>query len=344
MVNLDKQIINELKEIKRALIKASCQSAEITPTEPCCAETNDLLQDVITAIDNLSIDLNIDTDNINVNLTDVEVLLTSINTLLSQLNALVTNIDLNILTLVNQLVNIITPILTNIDVNLVNIDTTLTNLLSQINLILVDLLKNEHTWEEEWCDTFLAPLGNVEVIQKFTKVYYRVDGVVTSENYLDGVLYTPQGTVSKCEDCCKDTYANDTFQIKDCTGTDIGSPQEVKKTIVLNNITTSICNFQELADAIISGFPTNPPIVNYNNEEELIITPNTTYNITANSVHAYSLNVKGTGTQSTISINGAIPLPISNGYSKQIEFSTTNSFSIDIFCDTNDTIRLIKQF
>ena len=138
--------------------------------------------------------------------------------------------------------------------------------------------------------------------------------------------------------------AIDTFQIKDCTGTDIGSPQEVKKTIVLNNITTSICNFQELADAIISGFPTNPPIVNYNNEEELIITPNTTYNITANSVHAYSLNVKGTGTQSTISINGAIPLPISNGYSKQIEFSTTNSFSIDIFCDTNDTIRLIKQF
>ena len=138
----------------------------------------------------------------------------------------------------------------------------------------------------------------------------------------------------------------DTFQILDCGGLPIGAPQDILKTIVLNKLTTQICNAQELADLIAEAivFPVTPTLVNYNKEEELIITPDTIYSILSNTVHGYGLSVIGTGTTSTITINGGTAVPISNGYSKQVEFSTTNDFTIDIFCDVNDVIRLIKQY
>lgn len=140
--------------------------------------------------------------------------------------------------------------------------------------------------------------------------------------------------------------AIDTFQVIDCEGNNVGTPQEVKKTVVLNKLTTQICNAQELADLIAEAivFPVTPTLVNYNKEEELIITPDTIYSILSNTVHGYGLSVIGTGTTSTITINGGTAVPISNGYSKQVEFSTTNDFTIDIFCDVNDVIRLIKQY
>lgn len=140
--------------------------------------------------------------------------------------------------------------------------------------------------------------------------------------------------------------AIDTFQITDCELGNIGTPQEVKKTVVLNKLTTQICNVQELADLIAEAivFPVTPTLVNYNKEEELIITPDTIYSILSNTVHGYGLSVSGTGTTSTITINGGTAVPISSGYSKQVEFSTTNDFTIDIFCDVNDVIRLIKQY
>lgn len=82
----------------------------------------------------------------------------------------------------------------------------------------------------------------------------------------------------------------------------------------------------------------------FNKEEELVLIPNSTYNIPVNTVHAYTINVTGTGTTSTISINGGTPISINNGYNKQIEFTVYNEYSIDIFCDTNDIIRIGKQF
>lgn len=133
----------------------------------------------------------------------------------------------------------------------------------------------------------------------------------------------------------------DTFQILDCEGLPIGTPQNIKKTIVLNKTTTKVCNVQELADAINAGLPT---VINYNSEEELIITPDSTYTIAPNTVHAYSVSVTGTGTTSTISINGAVAIPITDGYLKQVQFTTTNAFSIEIFCDLNDVIIIGKQY
>ena len=204
--------------------------------------------------------------------------------------------------------------------------------------------------------------------------------------------------------------ALDTFQIYNCSEEPVGSPQDVLKTVVLNSITTKICNITELSDAIsapiiesldadtyisyttplkITGvdisnvkhymylrhkiinknktiltdeieysllgdaFSPAEPVVdivsyltdwNFNEEEELIMAVNTTYNIPINSVHSYTITVSGTGTTSTIQISANTPVPIANGYSKSIEFTTTNQSEVNIFCDTNDVIRILKQY
>ena len=147
--------------------------------------------------------------------------------------------------------------------------------------------------------------------------------------------------------------ALDTFQIYNCSEEPVGSPQDVLKTVVLNSITTKICNVQEIAEAIsTTDLATETTLLQlltilnreYNKEEEVIITPNSTYNIPINSVHAYTINVIGNGTTSSITINGGTALQISNGYNKQMEFTTLNEYSIDIFCDVNDIIRIRKKF
>lgn len=147
--------------------------------------------------------------------------------------------------------------------------------------------------------------------------------------------------------------ALDTFQIYNCSEEPVGSPQDVLKTVVLNSITTKICNVQEIAEAIsTTDLATETTLLQlltilnreYNEEEELIITANTTYNIPINSVHSYTITVSGTGTTSTIQISANTPVPIANGYSKSIEFTTTNQSEVNIFCDTNDVIRILKQY
>jgi surface protein len=48
-------------------------------------------------------------------------------------------------------------------------------------------------------------------------------------------------------------FGQDTFQVQDCAGNLVGTPEEVNKVIVLNKQTVSICNIDELADAINAG-------------------------------------------------------------------------------------------
>jgi len=131
-----------------------------------------------------------------------------------------------------------------------------------------------------------------------------------------------------------DTYANDTFQITDCAGLPIGTPQNIKKTVVLNTTTTNICNVQELADAI-------KLVPEYNTEEEILLLPNTVYTISSGTVHKYAVSVLGNGTASTIKVGAGLILPIKNGYHKQIEFTNLNTQEVIFTCGTGDEIRII---
>jgi hypothetical protein len=268
----DKQILQELKAIKRALTCENTSSGVIS--DPCCPITNTLLDDIKTAIETLDISVDnlvLNTDTLEINTDELETLLTTLNN-------------------ITQIENDESQVL------LTDVKTNLQTIINKLN----------------------QPCGGDTI---------KVD-------------------ICNIADSPVDTYANDTFQITDCNGLPIGTPQDVKKTVVLNKLTTQICNAQELADLIAEAivFPETPTLVNYNKEEELIITPDTIYSILSNTVHGYGLSVSGTGTTSTITINGGTAVPISSGYSKQVEFSTTNDFTIDIFCDVNDVIRLIKQY
>lgn len=166
-----------------------------------------------------------------------------------------------------------------------------------------------------------------------------IDPCCPATNTLLGEIKT---IIQEVEVSINETH--DTFQILDCAGLPIGTPQDVEKTVVLNKLTSQICNVQELADAIVASLPESPTVTNYDNEEELVIPTNATYTISANSVHAYSITVKGSGTASTIKIGTDSPSSIDDGYSKSVEFSTTNIKSVEIFCDVDDVIRVIKQF
>lgn len=80
----------------------------------------------------------------------------------------------------------------------------------------------------------------------------------------------------------------------------------------------------------------------YNTEEELIITPGNSHSILSNTVHSYEVSVTGNGNASTIQIGSGTPLTISNGYHKQMEFTTLNTVSVDLVCGIGDEIRIIK--
>jgi len=138
----------------------------------------------------------------------------------------------------------------------------------------------------------------------------------------------------------------DTFQIVDCNGDNVGTPQDVQKTVVLNSLQVAICNIDALAEAIAAQIVANTPTAAlYNTTNTLILPQGTTYNIPANTIHAYTLEVKNgsTGINSTITFNGGTPIPLTEGDIDAEEYSTLNANSIDIYCDYNDIIKLKIQ-
>lgn len=95
---------------------------------------------------------------------------------------------------------------------------------------------------------------------------------------------------------CGNTSANDTFQITDCAGLPIGTPQDIKKTVVLNSITTKICNIQELIDGLNTQ-------VNYNNVTQYEAEFNSPVTITGNTVHSISYKILTGSVDITIGTN-----------------------------------------
>lgn len=79
----------------------------------------------------------------------------------------------------------------------------------------------------------------------------------------------------------------------------------------------------------------------YNKETEVVI-ENTNHVIGANTVHAYSVFVEqGTG---TISINSNHDVNIGLGYQKNVEFTTTNDYSVVITANINSKVRIVKIY
>jgi hypothetical protein len=128
------------------------------------------------------------------------------------------------------------------------------------------------------------------------------------------------------------TYANDTFQVTDCEGLPIGTLQDIKKTVVLNTTTTSICNVQEIADAINAIAPAT-----YNNVSHYLLdSTNPILTIPANTVHSISYKIINATVD--ISIDG-INLPYVLGES-DMEEATTLIANEYIFDATNGKVKV----
>ena len=94
---------------------------------------------------------------------------------------------------------------------------------------------------------------------------------------------------------------------------------------------------QSLYDWLVLSLNTG----SYNKETEVVI-ENTNHVIGANTVHAYSVFVEqGTG---TISINGGTAINIGLGYQKNVEFTTTNDYSVVITSNINSKVRIVKIY
>ena len=331
-MELNKLILSELKDIKRAL---TCN----LNTDNCCPITNSLLQDIN---DNLS-ELDVSIDNLVLNTDTLEI-----------------NTD-------------------EIELMLTNVIGFLTNILS--------ILQNENDETQIILNDIKTNIFQLEIIL----------------NDIKTVLNAPCGdpnvqNVNICQLPVDPTY--DTFQIKDCEGNNIGTLQDVQKTVVLNNISAKICNIEELSDALyiqdkeivytpstkfhigtdnyysrekiiydshtqsevsrvieystdgVTFTTTAPigtpligwyevPISEYNTEDEILLTAGNSFVINTNEVHSYSISVLGNGTASTIQIGANIPLPITNGYHKQMEFTNLNTQQVTITCGLGDEIRII---
>lgn len=316
----ENKVLGDLQTIIRTL---RCESGG-SGGDVCCPETNTLLGSIKTAIDNLDISVDnlvLNTDTLEINTDELETLLTTLNQL---------TLDEN----------------------------------NESQVLLTDIRTNLQTL----IDKLNQPCGGDTI---------KVDVC----NLLPEV-------------------AIDTFQITDCDGNNVGTPQEVKKTVVLNSVTTKICNVQELADALntldielvytpsskfhigVNNFysrdkviydsqtqsevsrvteystdgvtftttaPIGTPLIGwyvaptneYNTEDEILLTAGNSFVMNANEVHSYSISVLGNGTLSTIQIGANTPLPITNGYHKQMEFTNLNIQQVTISCGTGDEIRII---
>jgi len=104
------------------------------------------------------------------------------------------------------------------------------------------------------------------------------------------------------------------FQGKDCAGVDVGVPESVQKTIVLNKTITDICNVDEIVIPIVNALS---PI--YNNNVTQVNAGLTPIVLNANTYNSVSISIlSGSATID----NDGVPFVALAGYSKSWSAST----------------------
>jgi hypothetical protein len=186
---------------------------------------------------------------------------------LSLLVSSISNVDANITTIVSQNNDIIS-LLENSDSKLQTISETLVNLnvkLNATNTLLQDI-KDELDIELV-VNKIEKNNGTINYVQRDTIQWDSENGIAIdtlTEYSVDGTTWTttpPAGDVilgfkNSAE---TNTYAQDTFQLKDCEGENIGTEQEVIKVVQLNKQVSKICNTGDITTPIVEAI--NKPAV-----------------------------------------------------------------------------------
>lgn len=274
-------IVTAIDSAKDAIVDAVNQAnSDITNAiENSITVLEDIKSELETANTTLT---NIETNTTNINtkldtlIGKIDVMITSlssIDTKLTNTNELLAEILVDIGTIGGDLAAI-KGLLNSIDLKIDSVITALTSIEGKLDTLHTDLVGIQDTLNDILAELdheliITAPTVNCATDGANKVSFYTREKIVWDsetgtqvsravEYSLDGEDFTaskPAGTVSVGA-CVLSGDITDTlveFQVEDCDGADVGAPMDVLPTIVLNKQIVSICNVQELADAINAG-------------------------------------------------------------------------------------------
>jgi predicted nucleic acid-binding Zn-ribbon protein len=259
-----------LTQIKDLIALKGSDCANATFTKDC--DRQDLLDAigaVVTALNTnsqaeqallTSIDTKLDElESIKAELVTANTTLTNIKTDTAQINTnlevVIEKLDLQVTALedLKVLVTETNTQLTTANATLVTISTDIATIKTDIGLIKTDISEIKTDVK-----TIITKLD--AVVTSLTNIETKLDTVVTELQTINTTLQTEfdQTQVKLDEVITAIEFAHDTFQLEDCEGNPIGVEENVIKVVQLAKQRVSICNVQELADAINAG--ATPPI------------------------------------------------------------------------------------
>lgn len=115
-------------------------------------------------------------------------------------------------------------------------------------------------------DTVITSLSSIE-----TKLDTIHDDLVTINGTLQAEFDETQVALQAVEDAILATQ--DTFQVVDCDGNDVGTPETVQKTVVLNKVIASICNDADIVDPIVTAIENQTTALQVARTHDLLQTP-----------------------------------------------------------------------
>ena len=280
--------LNDLSLIKAELVTANATLTSIEgDTSAIQTNTGDILTQVTTANTNLG-DIKTKLDTQITLLGDLKTELIDANTSLDTANATLTTISNDVATIKTDIATVKADIATiktsvaaieadteEIKVAVQSIDTKLTTVNSNLDSI------------ETKLDTI-----NTTLQTEFDQTQAKLDEVVTALE-----------------------FAQDTFQVEDCDGNPVGTPQNVLKVLQVGKQTASVCNTADISDPIVAAIEAQTTASAVGKLHDLIQTPamaiGDTLTISANKFTTVSLlAVKGefTVTNSANDFSGDLTL------------------------------------
>ena len=224
----------------------------------------DKLDDVIAAINDTSaaeqliltsIDTKLD------DLADIKAELVTANTTLTGIKSDTTDINTNLLDVISSL-DAQTTLLTDIKAELVagnikledvktllgTIDTNIVTIKDDLGLIKIDVAAIKASTAS--IDTKLT-----SVVSSLTAIEGKLDTLHSDLTTINSTLQTEfDQTQSKLDEVVTALeYAQDTFQLQDCEGNDIGVPENVIKVIQIAKQEAKVCNTAEISDPIVAA-------------------------------------------------------------------------------------------
>jgi len=224
----------------------------------------DKLQEVIDAINTTSADEQAILNSIDTKLDELILIkdeLVKANTTLDGIKVDTALINTNLLEVIAKLdlqitaLNDLKALVTDTNVKLDTANATLNTISTDIALIKADIATIKADVAEIKTDVKSILVKLDTIITSLTTIDGKLNDVIAGLETINTTLQTEfDQTQTKLDELkASIEFAQGVFQPVDCDGVAVGAEENVLKTIVLNNQLTTICNVQELADAINAG-------------------------------------------------------------------------------------------